>query len=411
MWQTVDARADGSGKLLPVWGVPDEGAVQQMRTCMEHDDVVGAALMADHHLGYSMPIGGVIAYREHVSPSGVGYDIGCGNKAVRLDLSGAWLRPRIRTVMDLLWADLSFGIGRKNAHRVDSPMMDSSTWDSHPVARPLKDLAAAQLGTIGSGNHFVDLFTDELDRVWVGVHFGSRGLGHKLASYYIAAGGGKDGMHVAPVVLHQESDLGQEYLQAMHLAGEYAAAGRSWVCERVAEVLGAAVVEEVHNHHNFAWWEDHGVDCWVIRKGATPAFPCQRGFVGGTMGETSVILEGLPQERSTAGHAEASFALWSTVHGAGRVMGRAEAAGKWKGRGRDRVLVRPGKVTRAMMDGWLQDAGGVELRGAGEDEAPQCYKRLGQVLAAHQNTVRVLHTLTPVGVAMAGKDEHDPYKD
>lgn len=389
---------------IPVWGEPDAGAVEQMKRCMEHDDVVGAALMGDHHLGYAVPVGGVIAYGEHISPSGVGFDIACGNKAVRVDTDALWLLANIGPVMDRVWAELSFGVGRKNAEAPDHPLLhDDPAWDIPEVAE-LRDLARSQLGTIGSGNHYVDLFVDELDRVWIGVHFGSRGLGHKLATHYIKAGGGTDGIHVAPVVLHQDSPLGREYIAAMTLAGRYAYAGRDWVCQRVAAILGGEILEEVHNHHNFSWRETHGGrDVWVVRKGATPAGPGQRGFVGGSMGEHSVILEGMASQA-----ADQTFR--STVHGAGRVMSRTAAAGKFNGWGAKRHRVSDGAISQGMMDEWVARAG-VTLRGAGVDESPHCYKRLPDVLAAHEGSIRILHTLRPVGVAMAGSDEHDPYKD
>ena len=260
-------------------------------------------------------------------------------------------------------------------------------------------MAQNQLGTVGSGNHYVDLFVDEQDRVWIGVHFGSRGLGHLIASHFIEAGGGSDGMHVPPVTLHERSALGEDYLQLMNLAGRYAYAGRDWVCGKVARILKAKIVEEVHNHHNFCWRETHGgEDFWVVRKGATPAFPGQMGFVGGSMGETSVIIEGLESPDS-------SESLYSTIHGAGRVLSRTAAAGKK--RGGKRV---GGQVTHRMMEAWVKEAK-VELRGAGTDESPHCYKRLPEVLEHHAGTIRVVHTLTPVGVAMAGENEFDPYKD
>jgi tRNA-splicing ligase RtcB len=174
------------------------------------------------------------------------------------------------------------------------------------------------------------------------------------------------------------------------------------VCERVAGILGASILEEVHNHHNFAWREKHGgEEYWVVRKGATPAFPGQKGFVGGTMGETSVILEGVENE-------SAKYSLYSTVHGAGRVMGRMEAKGKVDRKTGE--VKRAGRVTREMMDGWLKRAN-VELRGAGLDESPDCYKRLPEVLSEHRDSIKILHTLTPIGVAMAGANEFDPYKD
>jgi len=388
---------------IPVWGTADPGAVSQIKTCAETADKV--ALMADHHKGYAVPIGGVVAYKDAISPSGVGFDIACGNKAVRLEgIDATALRARICEIMDEVWSEISFGIGRKNYERVDHPLFERG---SHPgwhieAAKSLKEMAHSQLGTVGSGNHYVDIFTDEQDRVWIGVHFCSRGLGHKTAKWFLKAAGAKDGMDVPPCVLDANSDLGQQYLLAMDLAGKYAYAGRDWVCSKVARILHGTIVEEVHNHHNFAWRETHsGEEYWVVRKGATPAFPGQRGFVGGTMGETSVILEGVENE-------DARHSLYSTVQGAGRVMGRMEAKGKVDRKTGE--TKRAGKVTQDMMDGWVKRAG-VQLRGAGVDESPDCYKRLADVLAEHGNSIRILHTLTPVGVAMAGENEHDPFKD
>jgi tRNA-splicing ligase RtcB len=275
-----------------------------------------------------------------------------------------------------------------------------TTWSIKAVA-PLKQMARNQLGTVGSGNHYVDIFSDEQDRIWIGVHFGSRGLGHKTATFFLKAAGAKNGMEVDPCVIPARSDLGIDYLECMRLGGLYACAGRDWVCGRVARVLGASILEEVHNHHNFAWRERHeGADLWVVRKGATPAFPGQKGFVGGTMGEQSVILEGVESELGAQ-------SLYSTIHGAGRIMGRMEAKGKVDKQG---VVTREGRVTQAMMDDWVTGAH-VELRGAGVDESPHCYKRLPEVLAEHEGMIRVIHTLTPIGVAMAGKDTFDPFRD
>lgn len=384
---------------IPVWGQPDASALSQIKTCAKTADKV--ALMADHHKGYAVPIGGVVAYKDSISPSGVGFDIACGNKAVLLDIPGSALRADIAKIMDDLWHTISFGVGRRNAEQVDHPLFDSPAWKCDAAA-PLKQMAREQLGTVGSGNHYVDLFTDEQDRVWIGVHFGSRGLGHKIATWFLKKAGAKDGMDVDPCVIEASTDLGDQYIKCMHLGGEYAYAGRDWVCRRVAQLLGALILEEVHNHHNFAWRETHcGEEYWVVRKGATPAFPGQKGFVGGTMGETSVILEGVEND-------EARHSLYSTVHGAGRVMGRMEAKGKTDRRTGE--MLRLGKVTQEMMTSWLEKAN-VELRGAGLDESPDCYKRLPEVLAAHGKSIRVLHTLTPVGVAMAGANEFDPYKD
>lgn len=382
---------------IPIWGEPISEAVDQIVNCAKNADY--CALMADHHPGYAVPIGGVVAYHDKISPSGVGYDIACGNKAVRLDISYAEVKKNIKSIMDDIASTLSFGVGLKNQERVDHPLFkDDEAW-SIDVAKDNRRLAQEQLGTIGSGNHYVDIFQDEKNRIWIGVHFGSRGFGHRIATHFIKAGGGKDGMNVDPVVLNVKSQLGQEYIGAMKLAGRYAYAGRDWVCEHVAKILRANIVEEIHNHHNFAWREKHhGQDLWVVRKGATPAFSGQKGFVGGSMGDISVIIEGLDSSEST-------LALNSTVHGAGRVMSRTQAAG--------RVIRRRrvgGQVTRQMMFDWIRPKG-VELRGAGTDESPHCYKRLPEVLEFHKKMIKILHTLTPLGVAMAGEDEFDPYKD
>lgn len=382
---------------IPVFGDPIfEDAVKQIKTCAR--TAARAALMADHHVGYSVPIGGVVAYTDHISPSGVGYDIACGNKAVRLDIGADEVRRNIGMIMDDIWQAISFGIGQNNDVRVEHELYDDPAW-KHPVAKFKRQAAQNQLGTVGSGNHYVDIFIDEQERVWCGVHFGSRGLGHHIASYFIKEGGGSDGMFVEPVLLRVGTSLGDDYLQLMELAGRYAYAGRDWVCSKVAEMLGSQIVESVHNHHNFAWKENHfGSDMWVVRKGATPAFPGQKGFVGGSMGDISVILQGVDSENSAE-------ALYSTVHGAGRVMSRTAAAGKVR-----KGIRQGGAVTKEMMMDWVSSKG-VTLRGAGTDESPHCYKRLPSVLHHHAGTVEVLHTLTPIGVAMAGEDVFDPYKD
>jgi tRNA-splicing ligase RtcB (3'-phosphate/5'-hydroxy nucleic acid ligase) len=241
-------------------------------------------------------------------------------------------------------------------------------------------------------------------------------------------------MDSPPVLFEVGSELGQSYIAAMQLAGEYAYAGRDVVVSKVLEILGAEAVHEVHNHHNFAWQEEHfGRNYWVIRKGCTPARPGQQGFVGASMGGESVILEGVESPG-------AEESLYSTVHGAGRVMSRTQAAGRvrrrkrWACRNRDceRVFETntpcPDHPDAGVHKVWVEEqlkAGvvdwpavrarlreqGIVLLGGGADEAPEVYKRLPEVLAAHGDTIRVKHTLRPLGVAMAGRDVHDPYKD
>ena len=374
---------------LTVFGAHEPQTLDQMRTCLRVGHVVGAVLCADGHLGYAQPVGGVIAYEGQVSISGVGFDIGCGNLAVRLDMPAAEVKPQAQEILAAIRKTVSFGVGRANAARVEHALFDDAELWRASGMEDYRQKAGAQLGTVGSGNHYVDLFEDEAGLTWIGVHFGSRGLGHTSATRYLKLAGGRDGIHVPPTVVDETSELGIRYLAAMELAGRYAYAGREWVVERVRGIVGGAITDTVHNHHNYAWKERHGDrDLWVVRKGATPAFPGQRGFVGGSMGDDAVILEGVEGEASRA-------ALYSTIHGAGRVFGRKEALRRF---------------TRAEMEAWLKDRG-VAVSGGDLDESPMAYRRLPDVLAAQGGTVRVLHRLRPFAVAMAGPGEFDPFKD
>lgn len=386
---------------IPVWGEPLPEAVSQMKEAMKYEAIFGA-LMADHHLGYSVPVGGVIAYDGRICVNGVGFDIACGNKAVRLDANPHSVKDNIYREMNEIQKHISFGVGRKNNERVEHELFDNPIWNDIDILRTLRDKARNQLGTVGSGNHYVDIFVDESDRIWIGVHFGSRGLGHSICTHFIKAAGGKDGVHAEPVILSETSDLGEQYLRCMELAGRYAYAGRDWVCERVSRILRANIVDEVHNHHNFAWKERHfDKDLWVVRKGATPANPGQRGFVGGSMGDISVILEGVESEQSKA-------SLYSTIHGAGRLLGRTQAKGK-RCRKTGKQLTQ-GQVSKDAHEIWMRNAG-VELRGGDLDESPYAYKRIEQVLDAHKDSIKILHTLKPIGVCMADDRTFDPYKD
>ena len=385
-----------------IFGEHDAATIRQIETCVAAGGERGV-LCADGHKGYAQPIGGVVAYRDKISLSGVGFDIACGNLAILTDARLEQVRPALETVMNDVVRDISFGVGRSSKTRIDHKLFDDDAWKLKPLDE-LKKTAADQLGTVGGGNHYVDIFADEQERIWVGVHFGSRGLGHKTATHFLRAAGGKDGMDVPPTVISDSSELGQDYVAAMTLAGRYAYAGREAVARQVVRgILRARAIEEVHNHHNFAWQEEHeGERFWVVRKGATPAFPGQRGFIGGSMGDDAVIIEGVDSPLSRE-------ALFSTVHGAGRVMSRTAAKGKFQKIDGKRVR-QEGLVRHDEMMRWIADKG-VVLRGGDLDEAPQAYRRLPDVLAARAGTIRILHTLRPIGVAMAGKEIVDPYKD
>jgi tRNA-splicing ligase RtcB len=402
---------------IAIFGEHQPNTLAQLRDVASRAE--RAALMADGHLGYVMPIGGVAAYPGQVSVVGVGFDIACGNAAIRTDLTlhgTPGLRERLPALADEIQDVVSFGVGRKNRSDdapVDHPLFDSAAWDALPghARDGLRAKARAQLGTVGSGNHYVDVFVDETDAIWVGVHFGSRGFGHTVASGFLALSqNARWGQRVPEreVLLPLDAPVGQDYWALMSLAGEYAYAGREWVARKVISLLGGRELELVHNHHNFAWRESHdGRDVVVVRKGATPAFPGQKGFIGGSMGDDAVIVQGTP----AAGPEIAALqrdALFSTVHGAGRVMSRSEAAGKrnWK----TGKILKPGAVSPEMMHSWVRGKG-VILRGGGLDESPHAYRRLPSVLEAQRGTIDVLHTLRPLIVVMAGADMFDPYKD
>ena len=394
-----------------IFGTHDEKTLAQLADVASRAD--RTALMADGHLGYVMPIGGVAAYRERVSVVGVGFDIACGNAAIRTDVTLDQIEPYLDQYADEIARTISFGVGRSNAAEdapIGDPLFDDPAWEAvpHHERRSLHGKAVAQLGTVGSGNHYVDVFADELDRVWGGVHFGSRGFGHTVASGFLSLAAGKPWGERVPeteTLLDLGTPLGDAYWSLMELAGRYAYAGREWVARKVVSILDGEERELVHNHHNFAWREEHDGETFVVvRKGATPAFPGQRGFVGGSMGDDSVILEG---KDSADSHA----ALYSTVHGAGRVMSRTQAGGKYKGWGEKRRLVSPGLVSPEMLREWVIEGKGVVLRGGGLDESPHAYRRLPDVIAAQGDTIHVVHTLRPLIVCMAGANEFDPYKD
>lgn len=426
----------------------DDNAKAQIEKCLISDTDIGV-LTADAHYGYGHPIGGAVAYRDKISLSGVGFDIACGNKAVRTNILASDID--VSKVMDEIYDRISFGVGRKNDEPVDHEVIEQIRSADLSFQRGFAQLAEKQLGTVGSGNHFVDLFKDEEGFLWIGVHFGSRGFGHKTTMGFISMSQGKSfdeksgekSMDSPPILFDVNSEIGAAYISAINLAGKYAYAGRDTVVNKVLEILGNPTVTfSVHNHHNFAWNEEHyGEKYWVVRKGCTPAFPGQSGFIGATMAGVSVIIEGVDSD-------DAKRALYSTVHGAGRVISRTKAAGKKKLRkewqcgmrncgGRlpsDAAIGEDGSNPRCPECGgkthrrkWFEvvSAGavdfesvrrkmrdlGIELRGAGADEAPQCYKLLPEVLSYHENAIKINHYLTPIGVAMAGEETFDPYKD
>jgi tRNA-splicing ligase RtcB len=342
---------------------------------------------------------------------------------VRTALKLRDVRDDLPRLADRIARDVSFGIGRKSKQPVEHALFESETWREVPElttkvqrrhgAESLRDRAEAQLGTVGGGNHYVDLLVEpETDDLWVAAHFGSRGFGHGVATGFLNVAAGRafhsterlgESMHAAPSLLRLGAPSGDAYRAAMELAGEYAYAGREHVVGQVLRILGTDAEETVHNHHNFAWEEEHdGERVMVVRKGATPAAPGQTGFVGGSMGDLAVVVRGVDTE-------PAQRSLRSTVHGAGRVMSRSQARGNRKG-------TRRGLISRKMMherlDEFRREHGyPLELRGGDVDESPFVYRPLRDVIAAHEGTIEVVHELLPVVVCMAPPETRDPFKD
>ena len=271
------------GTNAVMFGEHEEGTLRQLTDVAQRAE--RAALLADGHVGFTMPIGGVAAYRDKVSVVGVGFDIACGNACLRTDLRVEDITRNVsleeiernphrlaqnnlaNNLADEIASTISFGIGRKNNADdapVDHPLFRDPAWYAVPntggYRETLQEKARRQLGTVGSGNHYVDVFADESGTVWVGVHFGSRGLGHTIASAYLSLSqGGMWGERAAEkeVLLDINQPLGHDYWQLMQLAGEYAYAGREWVARKVVALLGGKELELVHNHHNYAWKETH----------------------------------------------------------------------------------------------------------------------------------------------------------
>ena len=392
----------GNHKHIRVFGEVEDNTMAQAWAIAENSDML--VLMADNHLGYSMPIGGVALYRNHVSPTAVGYDIGCGNQAVRLGIREGVVRRDLVKYVDLIKSTFHFGVGgwmeggqfpEVFMHEEYKPAWEyikehiefrRGKRDTSPI-NPFV-FAKGQIGTIGGGNHYIDLFIDDDHDVWAGVHFGSRGFGYQIADHFIERGK-VEGHEVAggAVLLPIDQDIAIEYIACMTLAQAYASEHRRLVCNKIAEVFNVSINDRVENHHNFAEYA-RNVGGWLHRKGATANKPGKVSFVGGSMGDVSYIIKGKenPDEQVKA--------MFSTIHGAGRVMGRMEAKGR-KG--------KPGAVTQTMQDEWVGgvDHGkGVLVVGAGVDESPQCYKRIDKVIEYHKATVEIVCTLTPIAVVM-----------
>jgi len=376
------------------WGdhLEPQSVQQLVNACMLPVSVRGA-LMPDAHLGYGLPIGGVLATRNAVIPYAVGVDIACRMKMSVLDLPVDTLTRDPERLTRAIEKETRFGIGScfKNPRRHD--VMDED-WNVTAITRELKDKAWSQLGTSGSGNHFVEFGVFEIDHDGLGLapgaylallsHSGSRGAGANVAGYYSRLAMKqhpelpRELTHLAWLDL--DSDEGRQYWQAMQLMGKYAAANHACIHRHVPQHLGAAVLLDLENHHNFAWEEEHdGERVIVHRKGATPAGAGVLGIIPGSMASPTYVVRGKGNPAS----------LNSAAHGAGRVMSRTRA----------KKTFSWAEVRRYL------DQRGVTLLSAGLDEVPMVYKNIDEVMAAQSDLVEPIARFQPRLVKMAPPGE------
>jgi tRNA-splicing ligase RtcB len=380
------------------WGEKlDHEAVMQMeKACLLPVSLAGA-LMPDAHVGYGLPIGGVLATDNVVIPYAVGVDIACRMKMTVLDIPLRDLEEKQDRLTRAIERETRFGIGAHFKERRAHEVLDAD-WSVSPITKQNKDKAWSQLGTSGSGNHFVEfgLFTahskinDLEPGVYVALlsHSGSRGTGAAVCDHY-----SKLAFSQFPDLpselkrlawLSLDSQEGQEYWNAMELMGQYAAANHACIHRHIAEHLGATVLLDLENHHNFAWKERHvigGVEREVVvhRKGSTPAGVGVLGIIPGSMATPGFVVSG-------KGNVES---LNSASHGAGRAMSRTAANEKFNWKDVNRFLKQQG----------------VTLISSGLDEVPMAYKNIREVMAAQNDLVTVLGQFDPKLVKMAPSGE------
>lgn len=375
------------------WGQEiDKGAFQQMEDACRIPGAVGAALMPDAHIGYGLPIGGVLGLENKVVPYAVGVDIACRMKMSVLDMPVAALTKNFEHFRNSLENGTRFGVGSTHEKPQQHAVLDSD-WSVSRVTRQSKDRARKQLGTSGSGNHFVEfgiLTLAEKAPEWdlepgqyvaLLSHSGSRGTGAAVCSTYSDIARrqlpAKHANLGRLAWLDMNSSEGREYWAAMNLMGDYAAANHDVIHRLVTRLLGARIVVDVENHHNFAWQERHqGKDVIVHRKGATPADKGVLGVIPGSMADPAFVVRG-------KGHADS---LNSAAHGAGRVMSRRKAKDKYNFRSVQKTLEKRG----------------IRVLSAGADEVPGVYKNIEQVMAEQSDLVEMVARFDPRIVKMCG---------
>lgn len=389
------AELRGQPLPYPIWGREniDDQSLAQMDNAMRLPISVAGALMPDAHVGYGLPIGGVLATENAVIPYAVGVDIACRMRLSLYEVSPHLLGQKPALFENALWDQTAFGMGAEwnGNRRADHPVLDDPAWDATRLLHTLHENAAKQLGTSGTGNHFVEWGVFHLHEQMFGLqpgeylallsHSGSRSVGFKIADRYSKLAMDKH-PHLDKSVRHLawlslDSEEGQEYWLSMELAGRFASANHFIIHRRVAEAVGLKEAAVVENHHNFAWRErlPDGREVIVHRKGATPAGVGVLGVIPGSMGDAGYLVKGL-------GVAES---LQSASHGAGRMMSRKAALNA---------------IPKSARDSYLRERG-VTLLGGGMDESPQAYKPIDTIIAAQHDLVEVIGRFTPRIVRMA----------
>lgn len=381
----------------------EEGALKQMETALSLPIAMAGALMPDAHQGYGLPIGGVLATTNNtVIPYAVGVDIACRMCLSIFDIPSDFFKRQPHLLTRALVENTKFGMGGETAHKFDESVMDKAEWTATKIIRDLKDKAYRQLGTSGTGNHFVEwgivevFEDDDLLAVPKGEylallsHSGSRGFGGTVANHYSRIAMKKtklpkDAAHLA--WLDMDTEEGQEYWIAMKLAGDYASANHHEIHKKIAKMLGEQPIKMVENHHNFAWKEKlaDGTEVIVHRKGATPANRNDLGIIPGSMADPGFIVRG-------KGIADS---LNSASHGAGRLMSRTKALNS---------------ITNSAMKKVLEEKG-VQLIGGDLDEAPMVYKNIETVIASQTSLVEVLAKFSPKIVRMADANRKEGRED
>ncbi len=383
---------------FPVYGLEhiEAGALAQMKTAIRLPVTVAGALMPDAHQGYGLPIGGVLATRaDTIIPYAVGVDIACRMCLSIFDLPGQTVDKENAMLKGLLLNHTNFGMGGTTSAYHDSSLFDHADWSATKTIRLLKDKAYRQLGTSGTGNHFVEwgeliIADGALEGIPAGTylallsHSGSRGFGGSIANHYSALAMKKtklpsEAKHLAWLDLNTED--GQEYWIAMNLAGEYASANHHEIHNKIAKALNQNPLMRIENHHNFAWKEQlaDGTEVMVHRKGATPAGKDVLGVIPGSMSTPGFVVRGKGEAAS----------INSASHGAGRLMSRSAAFKKL-----DKALIAANLVDKK-----------ITLMGSDMDEAPMAYKNIHAVMAAQAGLVEVLAEFHPRIVRMADPKE------